>query len=88
MRNAFLGQEIRQVFRGFNGNRTNQDWLALAVAFLNVSHHCLEFRFKTWIELVWRIHPLYWTVGWDYNHVHAVDFAEFFFLGLGRPGHP
>ena len=88
MRNACFNQHLRNQVRCFNGNRTNKDWLSLFITTFNILYHSTEFSIQGWVKKVVVVNTLNWTVSWNRNNSHVVNFTEFIFLSFTSTSHP
>ena len=87
VRNTCVNQHLRNQVRCFNGNRTNKNWLTLIITTLNILYHSTEFSIQSWVQKVIMVNTLNWTVCWNWDDSHVIDFTEFILFSLTSTSH-
>ena len=87
VRNTCFNQHLRNQVRCFNGNGTNKNWLTLFITTFDILHYRTEFGIQGWVKKIIMVNTLNWTVGWNRNDSHVIDFTELIFLGLTCTSH-
>ena len=87
VRDAFLFQETMQVFGLFDGCRTNEERLALAVAILDFGHDSAPLGIFGLVHHVLQVLADAGAVGRNHPGVHVVNLDEFRGFGFGGTRH-
>src|SRR5690606_27775860 len=87
VRDAALGQQLRQVFGAFHAGGADEHRLALAVPFLDVFGDRLELGLLGLVDQVGLVDADHRLVGGDRHHAEPVGGLEFGGLGLRGTGH-
>src|SRR5215216_976564 len=87
MRDALSGEELGEVLGNLDGDRADEDRLALLVALLDVLDGRVVLRFLRLVDEVVGIVPDDRDVGRDLGDREVVDLLELLLLGLGRTSH-
>ena len=69
-------------------SRADQHRSAFAHALFDISHDGIELFLHAEINQIIQVGALRRHVGWNHQHVQAIDLAELEGLCIGRPGHP
>ena len=85
---AILLEHGGKDFRLFDGCRADKDRLALGIRLFDGADDAIVFLFGGAIDLIMFVDPGDGAVRWNLDHAKAVDFHEFFRLGLGGACHP
>ncbi len=87
VRQLFLVQQVRQVFRGLDRRGADQHRLPALVAFADIADHGVVALLGRLEDLILEVLALGRLVGRDHDHFQAVDLLEFIGFGVGRAGH-